>query len=45
VPNPISLDPPTNQVYIELYGTGLRNAPSGSVTATVGLMALTPAFS
>jgi uncharacterized protein (TIGR03437 family) len=34
VPLPISLGPSTEQVYLEMYGTGIRNA--NSVTATVG---------
>jgi uncharacterized protein (TIGR03437 family) len=33
VPNPINLGTPGDQVYLVLYGTGLRHA--GSVTATV----------
>jgi len=34
VPLPISLGPATEQVYLEMYGTGIRNA--SSVTAAVG---------
>jgi uncharacterized protein (TIGR03437 family) len=34
VPLPISLGPATEQVYLEMYGTGIRNA--SSVTASVG---------
>ena len=34
VPLPLSLGPATEQIYLELYGTGLRNAKT--VTATVG---------
>ena len=44
VPNPISLDPQTNQVYLQLYGTGLRHATSGGVTVRVGALTLTPQF-
>jgi len=32
VPLPISLGPPGEQVYLELYGTGIRNAKKVSVT-------------
>jgi uncharacterized protein (TIGR03437 family) len=34
IPLPISLGPSTQQVYLEMYGTGIRNA--NSVTVTVG---------
>jgi uncharacterized protein (TIGR03437 family) len=34
VPLPIYLGPSTEQIYLEMYGTGIRNA--NSVTATVG---------
>jgi len=34
VPLPINLGPPSEQVYLELYGTGIRHAQD--VTATVG---------
>jgi uncharacterized protein (TIGR03437 family) len=34
VPLPISLGPSTGQIYLEMYGTGIRNATS--VTVTVG---------
>jgi uncharacterized protein (TIGR03437 family) len=34
VPLPINLGPSAEQVYLEMYGTGIRNA--NSVTATVG---------
>jgi uncharacterized protein (TIGR03437 family) len=34
VPLPINLGPASEQVYLELYGTGIRNAKS--VLATVG---------
>lgn len=34
VPLPISLGPSTEQIYLEMYGTGIRNA--SSVTASVG---------
>ncbi|HYL73205.1 MAG TPA: hypothetical protein VEU96_03315 [Bryobacteraceae bacterium] len=36
VPLPVNLGPPTEQIYLELYGTGIRNAKS--VTVTVGTM-------
>jgi len=32
VPLPINLGPPSEQVYLELYGTGIRNATNVSVT-------------
>jgi uncharacterized protein (TIGR03437 family) len=38
VPMPISLGPSSEQVYLEMYGTGIRNATS--VTATVGGVSL-----
>jgi uncharacterized protein (TIGR03437 family) len=44
VPVPISLDPQTNKVYLQLYGTGLRHAAAGSVTVKVGSATLTPQF-
>ena len=44
VPAPISLDPSTDKVYLELYGTGLRGAAQNQVSVTVGPLALTPAF-
>jgi uncharacterized protein (TIGR03437 family) len=34
LPLPINLGPSTEEVYVEMYGTGIRNA--NSVTATVG---------
>jgi uncharacterized protein (TIGR03437 family) len=34
IPAPISLSPATNQVFLIMYGTGIRHA--SSVTATVG---------
>jgi uncharacterized protein (TIGR03437 family) len=34
IPLPINLGPSTQQVYLEMYGTGIRNA--NGVTATVG---------
>jgi uncharacterized protein (TIGR03437 family) len=34
VPLPISLGPSTEQIYLEMYGTGIRNA--SNVTAAVG---------
>jgi uncharacterized protein (TIGR03437 family) len=34
IPLPINLGPSTQQVYLEMYGTGIRNA--NSVTVTVG---------
>ena len=40
VANPISLDPQSNQIYLELYGTGLRHAAAGSVTVKVGSMTI-----
>jgi uncharacterized protein (TIGR03437 family) len=33
---PIPLNPSTDQVYLVLYGTGIRNAPLSAVTVTVG---------
>ncbi len=44
VPVPISLDPSTDKVYLELYGTGLRGAAQSQVSVTVGPLALTPVF-
>jgi uncharacterized protein (TIGR03437 family) len=44
VPNPISLDPSTNTVVLELYGTGLRHAASGTVSVRVGSTTLTPQY-
>lgn len=35
-PLPISLDPSTDQVYLILYGTGLRAAPQSQVSVTIG---------
>jgi uncharacterized protein (TIGR03437 family) len=32
---PVNLGAPTGQVYLALYGTGIRNAPSGSVTVNI----------
>jgi uncharacterized protein (TIGR03437 family) len=43
-PVPISLDPSTDKVYLELYGTGLRGAAQSQVSVTVGPLTLTPAF-
>ena len=40
---PISLGPSTEQVYLEMYGTGIRNAKS--VTATVGGLSVPVTFS
>jgi uncharacterized protein (TIGR03437 family) len=34
VPSPINLGPATEEIYLEMYGTGIRNATA--VTATVG---------
>jgi uncharacterized protein (TIGR03437 family) len=34
-PTPIDLGPPTNQIYLSLYGTGFRGS-TGQITATVG---------
>lgn len=42
IPLPVNLGPPTEQVYLELYGTGIRNAKS--VTATVGSMSVPVLF-
>ena len=36
VANPINLGASSEQVYLMLYGTGLRSAGTGGVTATVG---------
>jgi uncharacterized protein (TIGR03437 family) len=41
VPNPINLGPATDQVYLVLYGTGIRGASSGQVSATIGTGAST----
>jgi subtilase family serine protease len=43
VPLPISLGPSTEQVYLEMYGTGIRNA--SSVTASVGGVGVPVLFS
>lgn len=45
VPSPISLDPQGSQVYLLLFGTGLRHAAQSSVTVTIGSTTLTPAYS
>ena len=42
VPLPISLGSSTEQVYLEMYGTGIRNA--NSVTATVGSLSVPVLF-
>jgi len=44
VTTPINLDPPTDVVFLELYGTGIRNAPISDVTLNVGGKLLTPAY-
>lgn len=38
IPLPVNLGPSTEQVYLEMYGTGIRNAKS--VTATVGSLSV-----
>jgi uncharacterized protein (TIGR03437 family) len=38
IPLPIDLGPSTEQVYLEMYGTGIRNAKS--VTVTVGSLSV-----
>ena len=45
VANPISLDPEGSQVYLLLFGTGLRHAAKSDVTVTVGSTTLPAAFS
>jgi uncharacterized protein (TIGR03437 family) len=41
---PISLDPPSNSVFLILYGTGIRGAPLSQVSAQVAGQTLTPAY-
>jgi uncharacterized protein (TIGR03437 family) len=36
VPLPINLGSAADQIYLEMYGTGIRNANVSSVTVTVG---------
>jgi uncharacterized protein (TIGR03437 family) len=43
MPLPIDLGPPDQQVFLVLYGTGIRNH-ANPVTATVGAMAITAAY-
>jgi uncharacterized protein (TIGR03437 family) len=43
VPFPISLGPSTEQVYLEMYGTGIRNAKS--ITVTVGGLSVPVTYS
>jgi uncharacterized protein (TIGR03437 family) len=45
VPNPISLGPDTDQLYLVLFATGLRQAAPGDVTATVNGVDAPVAFS
>jgi uncharacterized protein (TIGR03437 family) len=45
VASPISLDPQGSQVYLLLFGTGLRHAALSDVTVTVGSTVLQPAYS
>ena len=42
IPLPVSLSPSTNQVFLIMYGTGIRHA--GTVTATVGGKSVPVAF-
>lgn len=34
--NPVDLGPDTDRVYLSLYGTGIRGAPAGTVSVTIG---------
>jgi len=36
VPSPINLGPSTDQVYLVLYGTGIRGASGNQISATIG---------
>jgi uncharacterized protein (TIGR03437 family) len=45
VPNPISLGPDTDQLFVVLFGTGLRHAAPSDVTATVNGVNAPVAFS
>jgi uncharacterized protein (TIGR03437 family) len=42
VPLPINLGPSTDQIYLEMYGTGIRNA--SNVTASVGSLSVPVLF-
>ncbi len=44
VPIPIDLDPSSDTVYLELYGTGIRGASQSSVSVQIGSQTLTPSF-
>ncbi len=44
VPIPIDLDPSSDAVYLELYGTGIRGAPQSQVSVQIGGMTLKPTF-
>jgi uncharacterized protein (TIGR03437 family) len=41
---PISLDPPSNTVYLVLYGTGIRGAPLSQVSVQIAGKTFTPAY-
>lgn len=41
---PVDLDPASDKVYLLLFGTGLRGAGQGQVTAAIGGTAITPAY-
>jgi len=43
-PVPVLIGTGENRIFLTLYGTGFRNAPAGSVTATIGGTAATVQF-
>ena len=44
VTTPISLDPPSNTVYLILYGTGIRGATLSQVSVQIAGKTFTPAY-
>ena len=42
---PIDLDPASDQVYLILFGTGLRGAGQGQIAVNVGSTTVTPTYS
>jgi len=44
VTTPIGLDPPSNTVYLILYGTGIRGAAQSQVSVQIGGKTIAPAY-
>jgi uncharacterized protein (TIGR03437 family) len=45
VATPISLDPASDKVFLLIFGTGIRGAPTSQVTVQIGSMTVTPSYS